>query len=38
VIFDHQSNKEGRRSFRQKTEKRERTASKRDGDFYKNET
>jgi len=38
VIFDHQSDKEARQSFREKTKENRKTASKRDGGFYKNET
>jgi len=35
VISDPQSEKEGRQSFTKKIEKRESTASDRDGGFYK---
>jgi len=36
-MSDRQSNKERRQSFREKTEKRERITSERDGGSYKNE-
>jgi len=38
MIFDRQSDREGRRSFKENTEKEGRTASERDDGFYKNET
>jgi len=38
VISNCKSDKEGRRSFREKTEKRGRIAFERDDGFYKNET
>ena len=38
VFSDYKSDKEGRQNFREKTEKRGRNASKRNDDFYKNET